>query len=367
MIATSGCAACASQPFRIFFVLAAGAAAAGVLPWLTGGWPVGMTAAVWHREVLLFGMVPAVLAGFLLTALPRWTRSPPIPRRVVRVLMVLWLAGRLVHLWSPGVAAPIAASFVLSIAILVAVRVVKAGAMREIKVVSLLVLLAMAAAAPDAMPADFRLRLALAAILGLIAVIGGRIAPALTAAYLALRGAQYGWRLPHSAEVAAALSLTIAIGLWCFDAEGQGPASLAATLLQAARLLAWRPWRVAGQPGLVAIHLAYSWIPLGLGLNVLRSAGLDVSGNAVLHAWAVGAVGAMCLAAMASMARRQSRQAFSRPAGSLAMVAAGIGAAPLRLLAEFGTPFQLQLAALCWSSAFLLFVAAYRRSLRLAR
>lgn len=367
MTTTNGCAACASQPFRIFFVLAAGAASAGVLPWLTGGWPVSMPAAVWHREVLLFGMVPAVLAGFLLTALPRWTRSSPVPRRVVRVFVALWLAGRPVHLWSPGAAAPVAAAFILCLAILVAVRVVKAGAMREIKVVSLLILLAMAAAAVDVLPADFRLQLALAAILGLIAVIGGRIAPALTASYLALRGAQFGQRLPHSFEVAAALSIVIALGLWCLDADGQGPASLAAAVLQAARLLAWRPWRVAGQPGLVAIHLAYAWIPLGLGLNVLRCAGLDVSGNAVLHAWAAGAIGAMCLAAMASMARRQSRQAFSRPTGSLAMVAACSGAAPLRLLAEFGMPFQLQPAALCWSSAFLLFVVAYRRPLGLGR
>lgn len=194
MTTTNGCAACASQPFRIFFVLAAGTAAAGVLPWLIGGWPVGLTAAVWHRETLLFGMVPAVLAGFVLTALPRWTRSPPVPERVVRVLMALWLAGRLVHLWSPGVAAPIGASFLLTVAMLVAVRVVKAGGMREIKVVFLLILLATAAAAPDVMPADFRLRLALAAILGLIAVIGGRIAPALTASYSALRGAQFGRR-----------------------------------------------------------------------------------------------------------------------------------------------------------------------------
>ena len=367
MTTANGCAACASQPFRIFVVLAAGAALAGVLPWLTGGWPVGMTAAVWHREMLLFGMVPAVLAGFLLTALPRWTRLPPVPRRFVHVLVALWLAGRIAHLWWPGVAGPIAASFILSVAILVAVRVVEAGAMREIKVVSLLVFLAMAAAAPDVMAADFRLRLALVTILGLIAVIGGRIAPALTASYLASRGTQYGSRLPDSFEAAAALSLVIALGLWCFDADGQGPASLAAAVLQAARLFAWRPWRVAGQPGLVAIHLAYAWIPLGLGLNVFRRAGLGLSGNAVLHAWAAGAIGAMCLATMASMARRQSRQAFSRPAGSLAMVAAGLGAAPLRLLAELGMPIQLHLAALCWSAAFLLFVTAYRRPLGLAR
>lgn len=367
MTTTNGCAACASQPFRIFFVLAAGAASAGVLPWLTGGWPVSMPAAVWHREVILFGMVPAVLAGFLLTALPRWTRSPPVPRVVVRVLVALWLAGRLAHLWSPGAAAAVAAGFILCLAILVAVHVVKARARRESKVVSLLILLAMATAAPDVMQTDFRLRLALAAMLGLIAVIGGRIAPALTASYLALREAQYRPRLPDAFEVAAALSLVIALGLWCADVGGQGPASLAAAVLQAVRLLAWQPWRVAGQPGLVAIHIAYAWIPLGLALNVLRCAGLDVSGNAVLHAWAAGAIGAMCLAAMASMARRQSRQAFSRPIGSLAMVAAGSGTAPLRLLAEFGMPFQLHLAALCWISAFLLFLAAYRRSLGLAR
>jgi uncharacterized protein involved in response to NO len=217
------------------------------------------------------------------------------------------------------------------------------------------------------MPTDLRLRLALAAILGLIAVIGGRIAPALTASYLTLREARCDPRLPDCFEVAAALSLVIALGLWCFDADGQGPASLAAAVLQGARLLAWRPWRVVGQTGLVAIHLAYAWIPLGLGLNTLRSTGLDVSRNAVLHAWAAGTIGAMCLAVMASMARRQSRQAFSRPAGSLAMVAAGLGAAPLRLLAELGMPFQLHLAALCWSAAFLLFVVAYRRPLGLAQ
>jgi hypothetical protein len=51
----------------------------------------------------------------------------------------------------------------------------------------------------------------------------------------------------------------------------------------------------------------------------------------------------------------------------MAIFVAGVGAAPLRLLAELGMPFQLQLASLCWSSAFLLFVASYRRSLGLAR
>ncbi len=365
-----GCAACSSRPFRIFFVVAALAALAGVLPWLAGVLPADTTAAAWHGEVLLFGMVPAVMAGFLLTALPRWTRSQPVPRHVVRGLVMVWLAGRATHLWLPTLAAPMAAGFILCIAAVVAVGVLRAGATREIKVVLLLVLLAAAAVVPepipDIIPTGFRLRLALAAILGLVAVIGGRVAPALTASYISLRGLNDCRRLPRPFEIAAAVSLAIALGFWCCDAAGQALASLTAAILQAIRLLGWRPWRVAGNPGLLAIHLAYAWIPLGLGLNALRGAGLGVGEIAVLHAWAVGAVGLMCLAVMASMVRRQSRLAFSSTAGSLAMLAAGAVAAPLRLLPDFGLPVQLSQAALCWSAAFLLFLAAYRRPLGLS-
>jgi len=368
--ATGGCAACTNQPFRIFFVLAALEAVAGVLPWLPWGWPDGTTAAAWHREALLFGMVPAVMAGFLLTALPRWTRSAPVSRRLLRGLVGVWLAGRATHLWFPTLAGPMAGGFLACVAVVLALRVAGAGARREFKVVLLLVLLAGAAAMPDCdpdiLPAGFRSHLALTAIIGLIAVIGGRIAPALTASYLARRGVEYGWRPLRSFEVLAALSLAIALGLWCFDAPGQGPASLVAGLLQTIRLIAWRPWHAISHPGLLTLHLAYGWIPLGLGLNVIRSAGPGVSANAILHAWAAGAIGMMCLSAMASMVRRQARQAFSSPRGSLAMMVAAAAAAPLRLLPEFDAVVPLRLAAVCWSAAFLLFLAAYRRPLGLS-
>ncbi|KRE15829.1 hypothetical protein ASE63_16530 [Bosea sp. Root381] len=370
MTATGGCAACTSRPFRIFFVLAAIEAVAGVLPWSAGIWPDGTTAAAWHREALLFGMAPAVMAGFLLTALPRWTGSAPASRSLLQGLVGFWLIGRAVQIWSPALAGPIAAGFLSFLAAVVALRVAEAGAKREIKVVLLLALLAAAAAVPEpgpaALPAGFRSRLALTAILGLVAVIGGRIAPALTASYLALRGVAYGRRLPRSFEVLAALALAIALALWCCDGARQEPANAVAAILQAIRLLTWRPWRVIRYPGLLAIHLAYAWIPLGLGLNALRSLAPGVSANAVLHAWAAGAVGMMCLAAMASMVRRQARQAFSSPRGSLAMLSAGAAAAPLRLLPEFGSPIPLGSAALCWSAAFLLFLAAYRRPLGLS-
>jgi len=368
--AQGDCSACSTRPFRIFFVFGALAATAGVLPWSAGISPSGTTARAWHSEMLLFGMMPAVMAGFLLTALPRWTGSLPISRPGMLSLAVFWLAGRTMPFCYPALTAPMAAGFILCIAGVLALRVIEAGALREIKVVLLLLALAAAAIIPvagfDAMPGGLHLRLALAGELGLVAVIAGRIAPALTASYLALRGQTYGPRLPRWFEVAAALSLAVALGLWTCDAPGQAPVSLIAAGLQAARLLSWRPWRAGRYAGLVAIHLAYAWIPLGLGLNVLRAARLGVSDPAVLHAWAAGTVGAMGLAVMASMVRRQSRQAFSSPIGLRAMVATSAVAAPIRLLPEFGLPLQPSYAALCWSAAFLLFLAAYRRPLGLS-
>ena len=51
--------------------------------WLTaaGGevtLPSAFAPLVWHRHEMLFGFVGAVIAGFLLTAIPNWTGRPAI-------------------------------------------------------------------------------------------------------------------------------------------------------------------------------------------------------------------------------------------------------------------------------------------------
>ena len=43
---------------------------------------------------LLFGYIPAVLAGFLLTAMPSWTVTPDLPvRRQMLLAALLWIIG----------------------------------------------------------------------------------------------------------------------------------------------------------------------------------------------------------------------------------------------------------------------------------
>ena len=54
----------------------------------------------WHSHERLYGYVAAVIAGFLLTAIPNWTGRLPICGAPLAALTALWVAGRLAILFS---------------------------------------------------------------------------------------------------------------------------------------------------------------------------------------------------------------------------------------------------------------------------
>lgn len=342
-----------SQPFRPFFALAALDAMLGVLPWLVLRDPPG---ADWHRDELLFGMVPAVMAGFLLTALPRWTRTAPVTRAGLHGLVGFWSLGRLAHLGLPELAPTLSAGFLLAIAAILGHRIAATRKRREYKVVALLFLLAMA----PLLPAGPSPRIALAAVLGLVAIIAGRIVPALGAAYLAPDGRLPASRPAPALERAAALALAAALLLWSLGFGTGGLMSGLAAMLQGVRLMSWRGWRVARHPGLLALHLAYLCLPVGLALLASAEAGLAVPGrHAEIHLWSTGALGLMCLAVMASMIRRQTGRPFANAAGVTAALGFGAAAVPLRLLAQVDAEAWLAPAAACWIAAFGFFLATF--------
>ena len=94
-------------PFRPFFTLAliAGWALMGLWGgFLLLGWPLPAVPGgpfVWHAHELLLGFALAGAAGFVLTAVPEFTRTPPFGARPVRVLVGLWLLARL-GFWFSG-------------------------------------------------------------------------------------------------------------------------------------------------------------------------------------------------------------------------------------------------------------------------
>ena len=109
---------------------------------------------------MLFGFVGAIIAGFLLTAIPNWTGRLPIAGRPLLALVLLWVAARMAVLWSGAIgllpAAVLDVGFFLTLAALAA-REVLAANNRNVPVVGMVLLFGLADATDyAARPADRR-------------------------------------------------------------------------------------------------------------------------------------------------------------------------------------------------------------------
>src|SRR5687767_15092616 len=113
-----------SYGFRPFFLGAALFAGVAVPAWILvlsgAGDPEFLSAArKWHVHEMVFGFLPAVITGFLFTAIPNWTDRPQIRGNDLMLLFTLWLAGRLVIAipWlTPIVSAVVDGAFLVMVA-----------------------------------------------------------------------------------------------------------------------------------------------------------------------------------------------------------------------------------------------------------
>lgn len=372
MIAEAG-----ARPFRLFFFLAALDAIAAVAVWLAPALGIDLSGfarpdlASFHRQELLSGAAPAIFAGIILTALPRWTRRRPISAAAVKTLAAVWLAGRAVHLFAPAFAAPASAFFVSLLTLAVASRVVPARDRRNGKVVMLLALLAAGSAIagnlPIEDPDELGTRINLAAILGILIVLGGRIVPSVTAAYLRESANAFTplWR--KRIELGAGAAAALALALWTVQPNLKAAAAACALAAagQAVRLLQWRAWRVIANPGVLILHIGYGWIAAGFALAAAGPLfpSLALIDGAV-HAWTVGAIGLCGLGVMSSMVRRYSGIAFQSPPLLSAAFTCGVLAAVARLLGILmadSSPAWLIQATLAWIAAYAFFLLFLQR------
>ena len=138
---------------------------------------------------MIHGVVAAAIAGFLLTAIPKWTGTRPVHGGPLVALWLLWLAGR-VGFWitdtgtanlTGRIAEGIDLLFLPALAFAVAWPVVKSGNKRNLLVVVVIVALfasnLMQSFAPFAQRANI---LSLDLVMLLMVIIGGRIGPTFT-------------------------------------------------------------------------------------------------------------------------------------------------------------------------------------------
>ena len=271
--------------------------------------PAAIDPLAWHRHEMLFGFVGAVIAGFLLTAIPNWTGRLPIAGRPLAGLFALWAAARLALLFSGLSSLALAAMLDVGFfAVLagVAAREVLAANSRNLPVVGLILLFGFADALDylciaGAIPSpDLGWQVAVAIVLILISLIGGRIVPSFTRNWMAKHKIETGLPTqPGKFDLAVIAATALALLAWITGPEtaGIGAVLLVAALLQAVRLARWRGFRTWRDPLVLILHVGYFWVPTGLALLGLSVAGL-LPRSAAIHAITAGAMATMILAVM---------------------------------------------------------------------
>lgn len=304
-----------SHGFRPFFFLAGLWAAVAMTLWigmLTGALdlPTAFDPLSWHAHELVFGYVQAVIAGFLMTAVPNWTGRLPVTGWPLATLVLLWLGGRIgvavsAHLPFPLMAA-LALAEPLALALLIGREIVAGRNRRNLPVLGILAvqLLAQAlflveAGQGGAAYGGMGLHLGLAAVILMIALIGGRIVPSFTRNWLVQRGVAALPVPPGRADLMVMGVTGVALAAFVLWPEGWATAILcvAAGVAQLWRMSRWQGLRTGAEPLLAVLHLAYLALALGFLTVAARAVGWMDAG-AALHLWLAGAVGLMTLAVM---------------------------------------------------------------------
>lgn len=326
----------------------------------------------WHVHEMVFGFLPAVITGFILTAIPNWTDRPPISGVPLMLLFTLWIAGRLSMgcPWMPDtIAAIVDGSFLLTMAGVVWREILLGQVWDRAPMGILISLYAVAnilfhVLVLKGAETDVASRMALALIMILLALIGGRIVPSFTEDFFEEAGLTKKPAAFSSYDGLAIILVVVGAMAWVGQPQNfvSGWILLAAGLANLVRLFRWHGWVTWREPLILILHVGYGWLSLSfliLGGSIL---GFGLSSEDAVHALTTGAVGVMTLAIMT----RASLGHTGRPkhAGNMTVliyVLVNLGAI-LRVLAptiDIQATITLAAATLCWSGAYLLFAGVY--------
>jgi uncharacterized protein involved in response to NO len=365
-----------SYGFRPFFLAAGLWAIVGILLWIPQymgqlSVPTHLSPLDWHVHEMLYGYVAATVAGFLLTAIPNWTGRLPVNGWPLAGLAALWLAGRLALLISAQlgglVAAIIDTAFLATLGAVAAREIVAGENWRNLRVLVILVVLVLGNIVFHAEvlmtgAADYGSRIAIAAVILMISLIGGRIVPSFTNNWL---NRNNPGRLPvpfSRFDMVALVVSAIALAAWIITPMHwlSGLLLIVAGCLQAVRLARWAGDRTVADRLVLILHIGYAFVPLGflmVGLTVFVP---QMPATAGIHAWTAGTIGLMTVAVMTRASLGHTGQALQAGRGTQAIYALLLGAALVRIVAAFMISVDLlELAGLFWIAAFILFVVLY--------
>jgi len=309
--------------FRVFFLSAAFYAALTMTLWslqVSGATDflensIQMPLSLWHAHELLFGVIIAVVAGFLTTAVPAWTNTPAINGTPLKLLFTLWLAGRLAITFSALLPAMLTAAidlaFLPALAFVIARPIIGKKIWRNLGFVPLLLLIMggnllfhadLTGWSDDAASAGLRLSIGLLVLMTV--AIGGRVVPFFTGNWLKRHGKTVTTDTPAWLGRATILSTLITVSANPFLTNDLvlGGLNYLTGVLILWRLSHWKGLHTLSDPLMWILHLGYALMGVGFLVDGLAFTTDLVPEILAQHIFTIGGLGIMILGMMSRIA-----------------------------------------------------------------
>lgn len=376
---TTGDSILFTQGFRIFFLLAGIWSIIAMIAWLLILWtpPTNLETYLplpWqHGHEMLFGFVTAAAAGFLLTATPVWSKTPPLTGGPLKALALLWILSRLGTILAGYLPTWLLALvdlmfFIGFLAFLAPTLWFTGNRVHRIFPI-LLGLLAMGdvlvhleTLAWTQSTAHRGLLLGLNAIIFFLVMTGGHIMPMFTKDALKAQGMGFSFAISPTLEIVSAVSLTLLMlaDLFFPNWTEAGWFFLAAGIIQGIRLSRWHGLKTLQTPLLWVLHLGYLWLVIGLILRGLARLTGILDESAALHALNIGAMGLFTLGIMSRISLTHTKRSLQLPKiMTSAFLLITIAAFIRVFLYTWQVEWAIWLSGMLWIAAYMIFCMVF--------
>ncbi len=260
----------------------------------------------WHVHEMLFGFAPAIIVGFLLTAVQNWTGERTINGKLLMALTLLWISARVLliapNLLPASIIALIDIAFLPCSAVALGAPIVKVKLWRNLFFVPILLIMMYlnvtmhyAAANQEMSMLTNSSNTMVMMIILVMTIMGGRVFPMFTA-----NGTQTAKVSPIKGLELATIASTLAVVVASFSFFSLHNATFAALLIFCAachiiRVSRWKIWVTLRTPLVWSLHISYFAIPVGLIMLALSLITTWVTHSQAIHSITVGAMGLMIL------------------------------------------------------------------------
>lgn len=368
--------------FRPFFLAAAGFSILTVLAWTliyTAGWALplrGLSLFHWHAHEMIYGYAMAVVAGFLLTAIERWTGVPRLRGPRLIVLLVLWAVPRVLLLFGTHFLLPAAMfdiAFISTLAVLIARSIVLSRQWHHLGIMIKLSLFIVGQACfylgalglwIDG--ARVGVYLGFFMMIGLILTVARRVVPIFIKNGVDRPVRLYNPRWLGLTMLALYVPFFIMV-LLQFTPRLIGGLSLALFFGHTLQLVGWYTNGIWRKPLLWSLYLSIVWIDVGFLLLAISSIGW-ISHFVALHAMAYGGIGLVTLSMMARVSLGHTNRSVHHPSSAIviSLVCITTGAV-VRVLFPWWMPetyrIWIAVSQLLWLAGFSTFLLAYAKIL----